>query len=581
MTAYLDNLELHKALEKVIGIVEMEQERDLVSNAKLFDHLITAFCTNTDLIPLSVSKDYVGVHLTPIYEINNLKLLLKYFKNDQILDPFYTLKIINDAKEKMLKLPNILECIIEDPKENGCIVVGDLHGNFDDLYHLIDKFGLPGCEFRYIFNGDYVDRGSKQMEVLLIILYSFLVRSDRVYINRGNHEDIRVNSNKNFMPNFMTVCRKMYGKYGSCIYKAANELFTTLPLATSFENKVSKYKYFIVHGGISDTLDLDYVYFKLNRFRFDKVTLIDSKLKKESKAISEMLWSDPIILEDGVIGPRLANELNGCYFNTYRNLGCLFGADISEKFCKKFSFNAIIRSHEMRDMGFSKDHPRCFTIFSASYYSGCNNFGAVFKFETKSKLFDVYKYKNLSNNESTDELIKKSQILLKQFKCLIRSKEKELLKEFELYDLEKNCTIQTDLWADILSKTLNSNISVHHLKAIKNYICECSSSLDCVYYKSLFKRKRFRRHSQCLKIVTNLFNLLDADNDKKISLKEAQNAIKTLNSKMETNFSQNEDCVKFFEILDKNCDEYIDLDEFINAFTDSELLLDLDRLVLK
>ena len=44
-----------------------------------------------------------------------------------------------------------------------------------------------------IFKGDFVDRGPKQCEVLLTILYAFLLFPNRVFLNRGNHEDISLN----------------------------------------------------------------------------------------------------------------------------------------------------------------------------------------------------------------------------------------------------------------------------------------------------------------------------------------------------------------------------------------------------
>ena len=79
-----------------------------------------------------------------------------------------------------------------------------MHGSFKDLYYLIQKFGTPGKNYRFIFNGDFVDRGPQQCEVLLTILYAFLLYPNRVFLNRGNHEDLSLNLNKNFNANPFT-----------------------------------------------------------------------------------------------------------------------------------------------------------------------------------------------------------------------------------------------------------------------------------------------------------------------------------------------------------------------------------------
>jgi Calcineurin-like phosphoesterase len=40
-------------------------------------------------------------------------------------------------------------------------VVGDLHGQLSDLVYLLNKCGMPSATHKYIFNGDFVDRGLK------------------------------------------------------------------------------------------------------------------------------------------------------------------------------------------------------------------------------------------------------------------------------------------------------------------------------------------------------------------------------------------------------------------------------------
>lgn len=49
------------------------------------------------------------------------------------------------------------------------VIVGDLHGQFYDLVHMLEKAGDPS-EINYLFLGDYVDRGIFGMEVVFTLL---------------------------------------------------------------------------------------------------------------------------------------------------------------------------------------------------------------------------------------------------------------------------------------------------------------------------------------------------------------------------------------------------------------------------
>jgi hypothetical protein len=90
-------------------------------------------------------------------------------------------EIIKEVKEILEKEPAVLNFY------GDCIVCGDIHGDYDSLVDVIDKFFLLNS-YGLIFLGDYVDRGRKSIEVLLLILYMKKLFPTRVILLRGNHE---------------------------------------------------------------------------------------------------------------------------------------------------------------------------------------------------------------------------------------------------------------------------------------------------------------------------------------------------------------------------------------------------------
>ncbi len=89
---------------------------------------------------------------------------------------------------------------------------GDLHGDVHSLLEFInhlknsgymdqkDSFIIAKDNVRMVFLGDYVDRGWYGPEVMYTILRLKLANPDKVFLVRGNHEDLGINHQYGFIP---------------------------------------------------------------------------------------------------------------------------------------------------------------------------------------------------------------------------------------------------------------------------------------------------------------------------------------------------------------------------------------------
>lgn len=269
--------------------------------------------------------------------------LVKHFRDGKKVSRRKIYEIVKRTSEAFRAEPVLTEI---DPGAQFT-VCGDTHGQFFDLCNLFDTYGWPSEDHGYLFNGDFVDRGSWSTEIALT-LYTFkLALPNRFYLNRGNHETDRMN---------MT-----YGFSGECsakytsekVFKGFSESFANLPIAALIAGK-----YLVVHGGLPghDGVTLDDI---------RKIDRSQQQQPRNEGLMCELLWADP--------------QPEPGWAPSKRGVGHMFGPDVTKRFCDNNNLKAVIRSHEVRQGGYEVEHDgRLITVFSApNYCDSVGNRGAV------------------------------------------------------------------------------------------------------------------------------------------------------------------------------------------------------------
>ncbi|KAI1711056.1 calcineurin-like phosphoesterase domain-containing protein [Ditylenchus destructor] len=226
----------------------------------------------------------------------------------------------------------------------GVTVVGDIHGQFNDLRAILRKLGLPPAS-RYIFLGDLVDRGPYQLEVVTLLFALKALYPEHIALLRGNHESLAIN----YGYGFHNECESRYPS--SDIYQQFNNCFFTMPFSALIEKTI-----FCIHGGISEEL-----------LSFEQLEKLERPCDiPDVGMLTDLTWADP----DEDVTDYCENE---------RGAGHLFGPPQLREFNNRMGVGLVVRAHQVKASGYELfDNGNLITIFSALHYIGqFDNDGAV------------------------------------------------------------------------------------------------------------------------------------------------------------------------------------------------------------
>jgi serine/threonine-protein phosphatase PP1 catalytic subunit len=232
--------------------------------------------------------------------------------------------ICTRAREVLLSQPSLIE--LNAPVK----IVGDIHGQYNDLIRLFEMCGFPPAA-NFLFLGDYVDRGKQSLETILLLLCYKLKYPENFFILRGNHECANVT--------------RVYGFYDECkrrcnikIWKTFIDTFNTLPIASIVAGKI-----FCVHGGLSPGLE------KMEDIR----AIARPTDVPDYGLLNDLLWSDPADIETD-------------WESNERGVSYCFGKKVIVDFLARHDFDLVCRAHMVVEDGYEFFNDRLLvTVFSA------------------------------------------------------------------------------------------------------------------------------------------------------------------------------------------------------------------------
>ncbi|CAI2340077.1 unnamed protein product [Caenorhabditis sp. 36 PRJEB53466] len=217
-----------------------------------------------------------------------------------------------------------------------CVVVGDLHGQFNDLINMFVLLGRPP-ETVYVFTGDYVDRGQMSLEVIMLLFaYKICYRIT------------------------FTCCvaiMKFHVSTRKVIWALFQRCFNNMPISALIATKIM-----CMHGGLSPSLTT-----------LDDLRNYKKPIRNPSCGIiNDMLWADPDI---SVFEWKTSS----------RGSGFVFGTNVIDDTCARLGIELIIRAHQLCVDGYwVVSGNKLITIFSAPVYGNQNkNAASVVKIDEK------------------------------------------------------------------------------------------------------------------------------------------------------------------------------------------------------
>eukprot|EP00826_Nyctotherus_ovalis_P048150 TRINITY_DN5639_c0_g1_i11.p1 TRINITY_DN5639_c0_g1~~TRINITY_DN5639_c0_g1_i11.p1 ORF type:complete len:641 (-),score=170.98 TRINITY_DN5639_c0_g1_i11:118-2040(-) len=243
-------------------------------------------------------------------------------------------------------------------------VFGNIHGDLHDLLRIFETWKGPvesnaGGDIdsvAYLFLGNYVDRGSKGLETVCLLMALKLKYPDAVHLLRGSHEDRLVNAVYGFADECAAKLHENVNERTS-VFQAINDAFAWLPLGAVVEDKI-----LCVHGGIGPSITRVEDLNKVTR----PIELCREMSVEEQAILLNCLWSDPSAAESEAGFAKNTLRSNISTDHIFK-----FGVDVLAHFLEENNLELIVRGHEVAQNGIDVfGNSKMITVTSCANYCG-------------------------------------------------------------------------------------------------------------------------------------------------------------------------------------------------------------------
>jgi len=256
--------------------------------------------------------------------------------------------VIGDIHGQLWVLLPLLQIIRDDfaifkEMQDGAAPIHDLG--------LVPQSSLFVCDddLHYLFLGDYVDRGDRNLHTIILLLSYKVLCPHKVTLLQGNHEKARTNEKYGFKEELHYLFK---ADNGEVVRSYVNAVFSDLPFVATVSGVA-----LAMHGGLTKGF-MDAC--KDATPKGNLATCLPGTERAKEIGLG-MTWSDPM-------PPNGPKSKDGFAFNSVRGAGEFFEPAALTDFLEAHGLRKLIRGHQMQEEGYN-DQNGTITVFSAADYT--------------------------------------------------------------------------------------------------------------------------------------------------------------------------------------------------------------------